>query len=94
MFERVFVEQSVLAHPQTKHILTTLNSTPEVIEKIEDYWGRSKKPYLQKRDNLNLYIGKKLGTKVKEAPPAYGLGHEKHYYFIHAYNCIYECQYC
>jgi spore photoproduct lyase len=41
-----------------------------------------------------LFLGKKKGTLVKEAPDAYGLGDAKHYYYIHAYNCIYECQYC
>ena len=53
-----------------------------------------KKPYLQKRDNLNIFIARKTGDLVKEAPPAYGKGDEKHFYFVHAYNCIYECQYC
>ena len=95
MFKRIFVEASVKDLDYTNHITQKFPKIEiEYIDKIENIWGRVKKPYLQKRDNLNLFIGKKVGQLVKEAPDAYGLGHEKHYYFVHAYNCIYECQYC
>jgi spore photoproduct lyase len=94
MFEKVFVEEEVRQHPRTEHILSKLKKDPIFINQVDDYFGRVRKPYLQKRDNLNLFIGKKRGKTVKEAPDAYGLSGEPHYYFIHAYNCIYECEYC
>jgi spore photoproduct lyase len=96
MFKKVFIEKDVRHLDYTKNIISKLPSTIEIIEipAIENYWGKSKKPYLQKRENLHLYIGNKKGTLVKEAPDAYGQGPEKHFYFIHAYNCIYECDYC
>ena len=95
MFDKVFIEKD--SH-QKESALSILNkvkyNTLIEIDDISKHWGTYKKPYLHKRTNLNLYIGEKKGTLVKEAPPAYGHGTEKHYYFIHAYNCIYECQYC
>jgi spore photoproduct lyase len=95
MINRIFIEEAVIHNEQTKKILDFFPKIEtEVIDQVENYWGRVKKPYLQKRDKLNLYIGNKKGELVKEAPMAYGLGDEKHYYYIHAYNCIYECQYC
>lgn len=95
MFKNVFVEHDVVSSDYTKNILDSLKIEKyKEIDNLDNYWGRVKKPYLQKRDNLNLFIGKKKGLKVKEAPNAYGYGSEKHYYFIHAYNCIYECEYC
>ena len=95
MFKQVFIEENCIDNPNAKNILNKLrNPAVTIIDSIDNYWGRVKKPYLQKRDNLNLFIGKKKGELVKPAPDAYGLGEEKHYYFIHAYNCIYECQYC
>lgn len=95
MFKRIFVEEEVLAQPRTQNILNHFKTIePEIIHRVDDYFGRVKKPYLQKRDNLNLYVGKKRGSLVKEAPLAYGMGSDPHYYFIHSYNCIYECQYC
>lgn len=94
MFHKVFLEKEYQNHPRVLSILSKIKNTPILIERIEDSWGRSKKPYLQKRETLSLYIGAKRGQLVKEAPQAYGTSIGHHYYFIHAYNCIYECQYC
>ncbi|HQU71914.1 MAG TPA: hypothetical protein PKV71_03905 [Calditrichia bacterium] len=94
-FEQVFVETQVRDLPQTVKILKKLPEVPvREIRKIEDVFGRVRKPYLHKRTALNLYIGRKEGHLVKEAPDAYGLLGEPHFYFIHSYNCIYECEYC
>ena len=94
MFNQVFVEKEVLDTPQVNKILSRLNKDAQSIDQIDHYFGRVKKPYLQKRDTLNLFIGKKRGKLVKEAPAAYGLAGEPHFYYIHAYNCLYECTYC
>lgn len=95
LFNRIFVEREVENHPNTAQILGALKrDDAELIDDVEAVFNRVKKPYLQKRDNLNLFIGKKRGELVKEAPNAYGAAGESHYYFIHAYNCIYECEYC
>ena len=95
MFKNVYIEKHLKDSSKTAAILSKVKYQEIIyIDKTEDVWGRVKKPYLQKRTNLNLFIGEKRGQLVKEAPDAYGHGKEKHYYFIHAYNCIYECQYC
>jgi spore photoproduct lyase len=95
MFEVIYIENNFIEHPRVLEILKKYpNSLVHHIDKIEDVFGRVKKPYLQKRTNLNLFLGEKKGQLVKLAPPAYGLSGEPHYYFVHAYNCIYECNYC
>ncbi len=95
MFNKVFIENNILTHQLTKDIISKIKFNEiHHIDSYDDIWGRARKPYLEKRENLNLFIAIKKGQKVKEAPPAYGHGDEKHYYFIHSYNCIYECEYC
>lgn len=95
MFETIYIEEHLMNHPRVQDILKKYpRSEIKSIHKIEDVFGRVKKPYLQKRTNLNLFLGDKKGQLVKPAPPAYGLSGEPHYYFVHAYNCIYECNYC
>lgn len=96
IFHKIFIEEEVWEHPRTLYLLKRVKSKepPRKIRKIEDWFERYRKPYLQKRDHLNLYIGKKLGQLVKEAPVAYGLSGNPHYYFIYNYNCPYECKYC
>jgi spore photoproduct lyase len=94
MWNEIYVEFHLENHPRVQSILTKLGKSPLYIDRYDELWGRSKKPYLQKRDTLNLFLAKKEGQLLKLAPDAYGSAGEPHYYFIHAYNCIYECQYC
>ncbi|MBP9681010.1 MAG: hypothetical protein KBD76_06370 [Bacteriovorax sp.] len=95
MFEIIYVENHLVNHPQVIEIMKRFpKSEIKMIDKVEDVFGRVKKPYLQKRTHLNLFLGEKKGQLVKLAPAAYGLSGEPHYYFVHAYNCIYECNYC
>lgn len=94
MWNEVFVESKVATNPITQRILEKIQVAPTYIEDYSKIWGRAKKPYLQKRDSLNLFIAKKEGQLIKPAPDAYGTQGDPHYYYIHAYNCIYECQYC
>ena len=95
MFSRIFVENSLSHHPQVEVITNRFSNVPVTkLDSIEEVFGRVKKPYLQKREDLQLFLGEKKGTLLKEAPDAYGVAGEPHYYFIHAYNCIYECEYC
>lgn len=92
---RIFIEDQVKDHSRALKIVSHFPQVSvTVIRKVEDVFGRVKKPYLQKRDTLNLFIGRKEGAVVKQAPAAYGATGNPHYYFIHAYNCIYECEYC
>lgn len=95
MINKIFIEKDIQDSPYALRILSHFpKAQRHTIERYDEIFGRVKKPYLHKRDNLSLFIAKKRGEKVKEAPVAYGYGTEKHYYFVHAYNCIYECEYC
>lgn len=94
IFDKIFIEEDIKSHPKVHDILKKVSGDRFYIDNYDEYWGRSKKPYLHKRTNLNLYLAQKKGQLVKETPPAYGTLTGKHYYFIHSYNCIYECDYC
>lgn len=95
MFDTVFIENQLKNKAKTQEILKNSKyKRIQYIDNYQQYFGKSFKPYLHKRSNLNLFIASKKGQLVKEAPNAYGLGNSRHYYFIHSYNCIYECQYC
>lgn len=94
MWNKIYLEKTISDHPRALDILSKFKIGPTLIDRYDEIWGQSKKPYLQKRDKLNLFLARKNGQLIKEAPEAYGQSGEPHYYFIHAYNCIYECQYC
>mgnify|MGYP000023462919 CR=1 FL=1 len=95
MFSTVFVEQDIYQTQRVQSILAKIKyKNIKTLSRYDDVWGKVKKPYLQKRENLNLFIANKRGNLIKETPDAYGTGRGKHFYFIHSYNCIYECEYC
>lgn len=99
MFERIYIEKTLQEDPRTlAKIEKTVKRFPGAsifyIDNYRDVFGKFYKPYLAKRDHLWLFLAQKKGELVKETPPAYGTNSGKHYYFVHAYNCIYECQYC
>jgi spore photoproduct lyase len=95
LFKKIFVEKEIANRPKVVEILSHFPKTPVYqIDKISDVFDKVHKPYLQKRDTLNLFVGTKKGQLVKPSPDAYGVAGDPHYYFVHAYNCIYECEYC
>ena len=94
---KIIFESRSSSFEMTQKILKQFAHLPQLeVENIRDHWGRTKKPYLEKRDNLHLYLGIRPEPHIKPAPDAYGISKqgEPHFYFIHAYNCIYECEYC
>ena len=95
MFDTIFVENALKDDPKTASIIDRFKGAKvKYLDSYDQVWGRVKKPYLHKRTNLNLFLANKKGQMVKEAPNAYGVSGELHYYFIHAFNCVYECEYC
>jgi spore photoproduct lyase len=94
MWNEVYVEAELAQHQRVRSILSSLGKTPIIIERYDEIWGRSKRPYLHKRDGINLFLARKRGQLLRPAPPAYGQDNGPHFYYIHAFNCIYECQYC
>lgn len=95
MFKTLFIEEHLKEDSQVQSIVGNFpKAKVKYLEDINEVFSKVRKPYLQKRTDLNLFLASKKGPLLREAPPAYGLSGEPHYYYIHAYNCIYECQYC
>ncbi len=95
MFNKIFIELQIANDLRVMKILDKFPLSEKVfIEDYQNIFGKVRKPYLAKRTNLDLFLANKKGQLVKEAPPAYGLEQDPHYYFVHSYNCIYECTYC
>ena len=96
MFRRILVESHLRDSPRVSSITRRFPQAHVAhIDRVEDYFSKVKKDYLQKRTDLRLFLGeKKRGALVKRAPNAYGVLGHPHFYFVNAYNCIYECNYC
>ncbi len=78
MWSKVFVEEDILQTPRVRNILEKVKADPIVLKSYDEIWGQSKKPYLHKRDSLNLFLARKKGQLLKLAPDAYGQAGEPH----------------
>lgn len=94
--DTLYIEKAALSREHTMRLLEKISAREtKHIDDFQDFFSRRKVPYLQKHKQRNAFIAIKRGAMVKEAPPAYGYGEtDLHYYYVHAYNCIYECKYC
>lgn len=94
--DRLYVERAAEKWPATPGIIARLEPRETLaIDDYQDLFSRRRTEYLKKRAAQNVFIAVKRGAMVKEAPPAYGYGlSDLHFYYVHAYNCVYECEYC
>ena len=89
------MEKDAKKYDLTEKIVQKINGEVIEIEKLNDVFGAIERPF--GKENLDLFLATKKGTLVKEAPPAYGNtknAKNRHYYFLHCFNCIYHCHYC
>lgn len=98
-FSKLYIEKEIQQDAHGEYIIQNFkklfaSENIFVIDNYQDIFQKFYKPYLEKRSNLNIFLAKKKGQLLKETPNAYGAQDLKRYYFIHAYNCIYECNYC
>ena len=53
MFKNIYIEDRVKDSPITKSLLNRFaKDNTTYIDQIDKYWGRVKKPYLEKRDTV------------------------------------------
>ena len=94
-FRYLIIENRVKHDFYTKKIKNYFKQLPLLyIDDINDYFGQYYKPHSHRETHLNIFVGSKQGEVIKQAPKDYAFGSMDHYYFIHAFNCIYDCQYC
>jgi len=95
MVSRVYVEAEIRDHPRAQLLLKRLHKLPVIeIEHFGEVFNpRAQNFRLQKKDPAIIIAAKKQGH-VLAAPEGYGLGGDRHYYFSHMLNCIYDCRYC
>jgi len=95
MVSRVYIEAAIRDHPRAQLLLKRLHKLPVIeIEHFGEVFNpRAQNFRLQKKDPAIIIAAKNQGY-VLAAPEGYGLGGNRHYYFSHMLNCIYDCRYC
>ena len=95
-FQHIYIEESILEHPNTK---TILNKFPEAVKiEISNYkriFNKSNQDFLLQKNNLKLILAKKNDNFLyKGSTNSNDFGNENFYYNTLILNCIYDCEYC
>lgn len=95
MVHTIYVEEGVLEHPRSREIASRFPKARTVVCRRygEVFNPRSQNFRLQKRRPA-LILAEKFKNFVLPAPPGYGIGATRNYYFSHMLNCLYDCRYC
>ena len=95
MFDFIYIEESLLDHPRTREIRSRFPAAACIpCERYGEIFNRKAQNFRLQKRNAALILARKYGNLILEAPPAYGIGSERNYYFSHMLNCLYDCRYC
>ncbi len=95
MIDVIYIEAEIADHPRTRAILERFPKATRIpCERYGEIFNRKAQSFRLQKRKPSLILANKHGHTVLPAPPAYGIGAEKNYYFSHMLNCLYDCRYC
>lgn len=95
MFERIYIENTVRDHCRTVDILKRYPKAETIsCSRYGEVFNPKRQNFRAQKAKPALILAEKRGTKALPTPAEYGLGADRHYYFSHMLNCLYDCRYC
>ncbi len=95
MFDFLYVEEAVRDCERTREICRRFPSATIVdCARYGEIFNRSGQSFRLQKRNPALILAAKQGRRVLPAPPGYGIGSSRNFYFSHMLNCLYDCRYC
>lgn len=95
-FERIFVEEAAVDHPQTRCVLDRFNQSRVVtIGHYKDVFNRPRQEWRLQKRSPALILARRRDDYLYDAS-AYtpDFGHPRFFYNALALNCVYDCAYC
>ncbi len=95
MFDRIYIEEAARSHSRTRAILDRFPKAERIeCERYGEVFNPKRQDFRAQKQNPALILAEKHGKRVLPTPPDYGLGGDRHFYFSHMLNCLYDCRYC
>ncbi len=92
---RVYVETEVASRPRALEILDRLGGAERVeCSRYTEVFNRRAQNFRLQKLRPALILARKHRGLVLPAPPGYGVGGRRNFYFSHMLNCVYDCRYC
>lgn len=95
MIEALYIEENIREHPRVQAIKQRFPKARHIIcQRYGEVFNPKAQNFRLQKRKPALILAEKYQNFVLEAPPGYGIGAQKNYYFSHMLNCLYDCRYC
>lgn len=95
MIDSIYIEENIQNHPRTLSICERFPQARQIIcERYGEVFNPKAQNFRLQKQKPALILAEKYKNFALPAPPNYGIGAEKNYYFSHMLNCLYDCRYC
>lgn len=95
MIETLYIEENILQHPRTAEIAARFPGARRIIcRRYGEVFNPKAQNFRLQKQRPALILAEKYKNFALEAPPGYGIGAGRNYYFSHMLNCLYDCRYC
>lgn len=95
MIDSIYIEENIRNHPRTLSICDRFPQARQIIcERYGEVFNPKAQNFRLQKQKPALILAEKYKNFALPAPPNYGIGAEKNYYFSHMLNCLYDCRYC
>jgi len=95
MFQLIYYEENIAAHPKVKQLLSRFSTIPALpCRRYSEIFNRKNQNFRLQKRKPSLILAEKYQNHVLPTPVNYTIGGKNNYYFSHMMNCIYDCRYC
>jgi spore photoproduct lyase len=95
MIETIYLEKNIAGHKRVGEICARFPGARRIVcERYSEIFNPKAQNFRLQKIRPSLILAEKFRNFVLPAPPGYGIGSSRNYYFSHMLNCLYDCRYC
>ncbi len=95
MIDTIYIEENIQQHHRTLQICSRFPKARKIIcSRYGEVFNPKAQNFRLQKQRPALILAEKYQNFTLAAPPGYGIGAQKNFYFSHMLNCLYDCRYC
>ena len=95
MIDTIYIERQVADHERVRELCERFPDALRVnCRTYNEVFNPKAQNFRLQKQKPSLILARKQGNLVLPAPPEYGIGEGRVFYFSHLLNCPYDCRYC
>ncbi len=95
MIDSLYIEANIAEHARVAAIRLRFPEARVIeCERYGEVFNPKAQNFRLQKQRPALILARKHQKFVLPAPPGYGIGGQRNYYFSHMLNCLYDCRYC